>query len=82
MANTITKAKVMAAAAKKGMVVEDDGTCLSVYFESGKHDGSGCHELVTEIDRYESKSGAWADVLEDINIDWQDCKIENCDWCG
>lgn len=77
-----TKAKVLATASDKGMVVEDDGTCLSVYFESGKQDGSGCHELVTEIDRYESKAQAWGAVLEDINGNWYDCTIQNCDWCG
>ena len=78
----MTKSKVMAAAAKKGMVVEDDGTCLSVYFKSGKHDGFGSHELVTEIERFDSKAEAWAAVLEDIQGDWIDCTIENCDWCN
>jgi hypothetical protein len=78
----MTKAKVMAAATKAGITVEDGGDYISVYFERGKHDGSGCHELVTALDRFESKAQAWENVLEDIQIDWADCQIRDCDWCG
>lgn len=77
-----TKAQVVKAAERIGITLEDDGDHISVYFDSGKHDGSGCHELVTEVARFASKALAWDAVLEDINILWIDCNITDCEWCG
>ncbi len=77
-----TKAQVMAAAEKIGITVEDDGDHISVFFESGKHDGSATHELVTEVARFRSKALAWDAVLDDITGTWVDCDIAECEWCG
>lgn len=78
----MTKAKIMATAAKLGLVVEDDGETIMVSSKAPRHDGTGCHELCTEVDRYESKAEAWADVMEDLLSDWVDCEIQNCEWCN
>ena len=76
-----TKAEAVKVAKKAGLILQDEGTAISVFFMSGKHDGSGTHELVTEVDRFQSKADAWDAVIADINTAWVDCDIADCEWC-
>jgi hypothetical protein len=77
-----TKAQAVEAAKRIGLILQDEGDAMSVFFQRGKHDGNGTHELVTVLDRYQSKAQAWDAVLDDINTQWVDCHIADCEWCS
>lgn len=78
----MTKAKATRLADKLGFNIEDDGTMLMVSSKTPRHDGTGCHELCTEIDRFETKAEAWKAVIEDITGCWVSCEIADCEWCN
>jgi hypothetical protein len=77
----MSKKKAMALAVKTGCQIEDDGITISVIAPAGKHDGCTTHELMTEINRFPSKEQAWKAVCEDIQTDWVDCELTDCEWC-
>lgn len=77
----MSKAKAMRIAEQRGFVIEDDGSLLMVRSITPRHDGSGCHELCTDPERFDTKAEAWQAVIEDMHDSWTECDIAACEWC-